>query len=158
MSDETSAIVYSFDVWDDLIHMLAPDILLGKLNCEFIFTQGNYAYQIKGGKDGYLCYKKGYGYNWVLIANWCFYGLYMVIRYREPLWLRPMYQHLFTQMNFVSVSFDDYSIELVGTNGEILRSRRFRLSPPCAFKEVMTEKFGFSQQEAENLKVKFGDC
>jgi len=57
-------------------------------------------------------------------------------------------------MNFVSVTFDDSSIELVGTDGEILRGRRLRLSPPSAFQEVMTSKFGYTEEEAEALKVK----
>jgi hypothetical protein len=145
---------YSFDPSDDAIHGLAAAILLSEQDSESMLTQDKYAYRVRGGKDGYLYYKKRTNDNWVLIANWCFYGLYIVVRYRKPLWLRPMYQNLFAQMNFISVTFHDYSIELVGTDGEILRGRRLRLSPPHALEEVMTEKFGYSKEQVDILKVK----
>jgi hypothetical protein len=154
MLDRASARGYNFDVSDDTIHKFATLILLSEQDSEFTLTQGKYAYQVKGGKGGHLCYKKGTAGNWVLIANWCFYGLYMVVRYRKSLWLRPMYQNLFAKMNFISVTFHDHSIEVVGTDGEILRSRRFRLSPPFALEEVMAEKFGYSKDQVETLKVK----
>lgn len=144
---------YDFDISDDSIHELAPAILLGDRSSEFMLTQGKYAYRVRGGSDGYLYYKKGASDNWILIANWCFYGLYIVVRYRKPVWLKPMYQTLFAKMNFVSVSFFDHSIELVGTEGEILRGRRFRLSPPSALSTVMTEKFGYTQEKIEELKA-----
>jgi hypothetical protein len=57
-------------------------------------------------------------------------------------------------MNFVSVTFFDHSIELVGTEGEILRSRRFRLSPPFALDKVMTGEFGYSEEKIEALRSK----
>jgi len=144
---------HNFEFSDEAIHELAVVILLGKQDSEIVFAQGEYSYKVKGGEDGYLCYRKG-NREWVLIANWCFYGLYIVVRYRKPLWLRPMYESLFAQMNFVSVTFHDYSIELVATDGEILRGRRLRLSPPHALEEVMTEKFGYSPQKVEDLKLK----
>ena len=146
--------VYDFDISDDFIHELAPSILLSEQSSEFTLSQGKYAYRIRGESDGYLHYKKGASDNWILIANWCFYGLYIVVRYRKPVWLKPMYQSLFAKMNFVSVSFFDHSIELVGTEGEILRGRRFRLSPPSALSEVMTEKFSYTQEKVEELKAK----
>jgi hypothetical protein len=65
-----------------------------------------------------------------------------------------MYRSLFAKMNFVSVTLFDHSIELVGTEGEILRSRRFRLSPPFALTKVMTEKFGYSKEKIEALSSK----
>ena len=138
---------------DEAIHELAATILLSKEDAEIVLAQGEYYYKVKGGEDGYLCYRKG-DREWILVANWCFYGLYIVVRYRKPLWLRPMYRSLFNQMNFTSVTFGDSSIELVGTDGEILRGRRLRLCPPSAFREVMTSKFGYTQEEAEALKVK----
>jgi len=144
---------YNLEFSDQAIHELAAAILLSKEDSEIVLAQGEYSYKVKGGEDGYLCYRKG-NRNWVLIANWCFYGLYIVVRYRKPLWLRPMYRSLFNQMNFTSVTFGDSSIELVGTDGEILRGRRLRLCPPSAFREVMTSKFGYTQEEAEALKVK----
>lgn len=144
---------YDFDISDDFIHELAAAILLGERDAEFILSQGKYAYRVKGGKDGHLYYKKRASDNWTLIANWCFYGLYIVVRYRRPVWLKPMYQSLFAKMNFVSVTFLDHSIELVGTEGEILRSRKFRLSTPSALSKVMTEKFGYSQEKVEELKA-----
>jgi len=145
--------VYDFEISDGLIHELAADALVGERNLEFMLTQGKYAYRVKGGNDGHLYYKKGLGDNWTLIADWCFYGLYIVVRYRKPFWLKPMYKSLFSKMNFVSVTFFDHSIELVGTEGGILRSRRFRLSPPSALKKVMTEKFGYTQEKIEELQA-----
>lgn len=145
--------VYDFDISDDFIHELAPSILLSEQSSEFTLSQGKYAYRIRGGSDGYLYYKKGASDNWILIANWCFYGLYIVVRYRKPVWLKPMYQSLFAKMNFVSVSFFDHSIALVSTEREILRSRRFRLSPPFALSKAMTENFGYTQEKAKKLKA-----
>ena len=147
---------YNFNISDEAIHRFASTVLLSRYDSEFILTQGNYAYKVKGGDDGCLCYKKGNSDKWVLIANWCFYGLYIVVRYRKPTWLRPMYKSLFTKMNFVSIAFQDYSIGLVDSEGQTLRSRRFRLSPPSAFDEVMTEKFGYSQEQIQSLKIKAG--
>ena len=154
MSDKAIVRNYNFDISDDAIHEFAPAILLSEQSSEFTLSQGKYTYRVKGGKDGYLYYKKKASDNWILIANWCFYGLYIAVRYRKPLWLRPMYRGLFAQMNFVSVVFHDYGIEAVGIDGESLRGRRLRLSPPFAFEEVMMEKFGYSLQKVEDLKVK----
>jgi len=145
--------IYDFEFSDEAIHELVAAILLSKEDYEIVLAQGEYFYKVKGGEDGHLYYRKG-NRDWVLIANWCFYGLYIVVRYRKPTWLRPLYRSLFKQMNFTSISFLDHSIELVGTGGEILRGRRLRLSPPSAFREVMTRKFGYTEEEAEALKVK----
>jgi len=146
-----------FDVADDSIHKIAATILLSGYDSEFILSQGNYAYQVRGGRGaGHLYYRRKPDSDWVLIANWCFYGAYIIIRYRKPVWLRPMYQSLFTKMHFVSVVFDDYAIELVGSAGETLRSRRFRLSPPSALREVLAEKFGYSEEKAKDLLADLG--
>jgi len=145
---------YSFDIFDDAIHELAPTILLSERSSEFMLSQGKYTYRVRGGRDGSLYYKKRASDNWILIANWCFYGLYIVVRYRRPVWLRSMYRSLFAKMNFVSVTFFDHGVELVGTEGEILRSRRFRLSPPFALTKVMTQKFGYSLEKIEALRSK----
>jgi len=142
-----------FDISDGFIHELTPAILLSGRSSEFVLTQGKYAYRVRGGGDGHLYYRKGIGDNWILIANWCFYGLYIVVRYRKPVWLKPMYRSLFARMNFVSVTFFDDSIELIGTEGEILSSRRFRLSRPSALATVMSEKFGYTQEKIEELKT-----
>jgi len=152
--DKTTAEIYIFDIFDDFIHEFAPAILLSDQSSEFTLSQGKYVYRVKGGRDGYLYYKKRASDNWILIANWCFYGLYIVIRYRKSLWLRSMYRSLFAKMNFVSVTFSDHSVELVGTEGGILRSRRFRLSPPFALSKVMTERFGYSEEKIEALRSK----
>lgn len=149
-------VIEEFCVSDGGIHKLAVAFLLSRCDSEFILTQGDYAYQVKGGDDGHLYYKKGDGAKWVLIANWCFYRLYIVVRYRKPIWLRPMYETLFARMNFVATIFNDYSIEIVGTDGQILRSRRFRLSPPSAFNRVMSEKFGYSEERIQFLKTRVG--
>ena len=146
----------NYDVSDDTIHKFASDVLLGQHYPELILTQGNFAYRVKGGDDGHLYYKKRNSDKWVLIANWCFYGLYIVVRYRKPVWLRPMYESLFTKMNFVSINFQDNIIELVGSDGQTLRSRRFRLIPPSTFNRVMSEKFGYSDEQIELLKTKAG--
>ena len=119
---------------DNTIHNLAVAHLLSGHNSELILTQGGFTYRVKGGDDGYLYYKRGVSNKWVLIANWCFYGLYIVVRYRKAVWLRPMYESLFAEMNFVAITFKDHSIELVDSEGQTLRSRRFRLSPPSALK------------------------
>jgi hypothetical protein len=145
---------HSFNVFDDAIHELTPAILLSEQGPELTLNQGKYAYRVRGGKDGYLYYKKRASDNWVLIANWCFYGLYIVVRYRKPVWLRPMYRSLLAKMNFVSVTFFDHSVELLSTEGQILRSRRFRLSPPSALAKVMTEEFGYSEEKIEALRSK----
>jgi hypothetical protein len=145
--------VYDFDISDGFVHELASAVLLGDWSSEFMLTQGKYTYRVRGGSDGHLYYRKGTSDNWILIANWCFYGLHIVVRYRKPTWLKPMYQSLFTGMNFVSVTFFDHSIELVGTEGEVLRGRKFRLSPPSALSKVMSEKFGYTQEKIEELRA-----
>ena len=147
---------YNFDALDKTIHKFAVAVLLGGYDSEFILTQGNFAYLVKGGKDGHLYYKKGNSNNWILIANWCFYGLYIVVRYRKAIWLRPMYNSLFTKMNFRTITFNDRSIELVSSDGLTLRSRRFRLSPPSAFDKVMLEQFGFPEEKIQCLKAELG--
>jgi hypothetical protein len=146
--------VYDFDISDGFVHELASAILLSERSSEFTLSQGRYVYRVRGGKDGYLYYKKRVSDDWILIANWCFYGLYIVVRFRKPVWLRPMYRSLFAKMNFVSVNFFDHSIELVGTEREILRSRRFRLSPPSALTKVMAREFGYSEEKIETLRSK----
>jgi len=145
---------YNFDISDDFIHELTAAILLGERDTECILTQGKYVYRVRGEKDGHLYYKRRASDNWILIANWCFYGLYIVVRYRKSLWLRSMYRSLFAKMNFVSVTFFDHSIELVDTEGGILRSKRFRLSPPFALNKVMTEEFGYSEEKIRALRSK----
>jgi len=144
---------YNSDVSDETIHKFAATYLLSRYDSELILSRGSFAYRVKGGEDGHLYYKKRNNGDWFLIANWCFYGLYIVVRYRKPVWLKPMYQSLFAKMNFVSVIFFNHSIELVGTEGEILRSRRFRLCPPFALNKVMTEKCGYTQEKVEELKA-----
>ncbi len=146
---------FNFNLDNEAIHELAAVILLSKKDDEIVFGDGQYFYKVKGGENGHLFYRKG-NRDWVLIANWCFYGLYIVVRYRKALWLRPMYRSLFAYMNFVSITFHDYSVELVDINGEILRSRRLRLSPPKALEEVMADKFGYSPQKVKDLKAKVG--
>ena len=153
--DKVTATTFNFETWDETIHQHAANILLGSCESEFILTQGNYSYQVSGGSDGYLNYSK-LGGKWISIANWCFYGLYIVVRYRKPQWLRPMYQHLFTKMNFTSVKFSEYSIGLTTSDGQIMSSRRFRLSPPKAFEKVMSEEFGYSQEKIKPLKTQLG--
>ena len=147
---------YNFDVSDEAIHKFAATLLLSRYDAECILTQGNYTYRVKGGTDGHLYYKKGETDEWILIANWCVYRLYIVVRYRKAIWLRPMYRSLFTRMNFTSITFNDYSIELASSDGQILRSRRFRLSPPLAFDKVMSENFGFCEEKIQLLKQELG--
>ncbi len=154
MPKKSSGENLGLDALDDFIHEPAAIVLLSGRDTGYILTQGKYAYRVRGGSDGYLYYKKGTGDNWVLIANWCFYGLYIVVRYRKPVWLRPMYQSLFAKMNFASVTFHDHSIELVTSNGEILKGGKFRLSPPFAVDQVMSERFGYTPKKVEELVAK----
>ncbi len=149
---ENKTFVINYEASDETIHEFAVAHLLGESNSELTLVQGNYAYKVSGGKGGLLYYRKGAKNDWILIANWCFYGLYIAVRYRKPVWLRPMYKSLFDRMNFVSVAFDDYSIELLGTDGQKLRSRKFRLSPPKALDKVMSEKFGYFEEKIRLLK------
>lgn len=142
-----------FEDGDSLIHGFAVDCLLDQEHKEYLLSQAQYTYRVWGGPDGFLYYRKA-NRDWVLVANWCFYRLYMVVRYRKPLWLRPMYEALFKRMNFVCALFDENAIELLGTDGKIMRSRRFRLSPPLALEKVMTERFGFSLDAVKELKAK----
>ncbi len=79
MRDRIMTTNYNFDVSDEAIHKFATTLLLSRYDAECILTQGNYAYHVKGGDGGYLRYKKGNSDKWVLIANWCFYGLYIVV-------------------------------------------------------------------------------
>ncbi|MBI2830237.1 MAG: hypothetical protein HYX81_03665 [Chloroflexi bacterium] len=146
----------SFDVSDERIHTVAVDILLGERDLQMTLSQGSFAYCVRGGSGGHLYYRKRVNDEWVLIANWCFYGLYIVVRYRKPVRLRPMYETLFTRMHFASVTFEEYSIKLLGSDGEVLRSRRFQLIPPSAFRKVMSEKFGFSEEKIESLQAEMG--
>lgn len=145
-----------FAISNDSVHKFAVSFLLSRYNSELILTQGNFSYKVMGGQSGHLYYKKRNSEEWILIANWCFYGLYIVIRYRKPIWLRQMYTILFSRMNFTSIIFDDYSIELLDTDGQKLRSRRFRLSPPLAFNKVMSEQFNFTEDKIKLLKREFG--
>jgi len=141
-----------FSALDDGIHELAACILFSKWSSEFALNRDKYAYRVRGGGGGYLYYRKTGSDSWTLIAKWCFYGLYIVVYYRKAIWLRPMYRSLFAKMNFVSVNFFEHSIELVGAEGEILRSRRFRLTPPSALTKVMAREFGYSEEKIETLR------
>jgi len=156
VADKTFVENCDFSIFNDTIHELALAVLLSERDTECMLTQDKYTYRVKGGKDGYLFYKKRASDRWILIANWRFYGLYIVVRYRKPIWLRPMYRTLFAKMNYVSVTFFDHSIEAIDKDWEILRSRRFRLSPPFALAEVMTREFGYLQEEIEELEAKQG--
>lgn len=156
MEDSAFTINYNSNVSDESIHKFAVALLLSRYSSEFILMQGDFAYRVSGGKGGYLHYKTRHSDKWVSIADWCFYGLYIVVRYRKPIWLRPMYESLFTKMNFVSVTFQDYSIELVASDGQTLRSRRFRLSPPSAFDKVMSEQFNYPEDQIQFLKREIG--
>jgi hypothetical protein len=156
MEDKTLTINYDSDISDESIHRFAVYLLLSRYDSELILNQGKYKYWVRGGKSGHLYYRKQNSEKWVLIAIWCVYGLYMVIRYRKPVWLRPMYRILFTKMNFVSVIFDEYSIELVDAGGQMLKNRKFRLSPPLAFGEVMSKQFNFSEDKIHLIKSEMG--
>lgn len=153
MRDATVTPAFDFPLKDDAIHSLAAAILLSKEEAEIVIADDNYAYKVKGGDSGHLYYRKLSKEDWILIANWCFYGLYIAIRYRKPLWLRPLYEKLFSEMHFVSVEFGDYSIKLAGTDGEVIKGRKLRLSPPNALREVLREKFHFSPDNIEKLEA-----
>jgi hypothetical protein len=136
------------------IHNIAAGILLSNNKNEVLLTNSSYHYLVNGGGGGCLYYKKSNWSSWVLIANWCFYGLYIIIRYRKPIWLRNLYIDLFTKMNFISISFLENSIELIAEDGAKIKSRRFNLMPPRAIDNIMKDKFNFSDQDIEDLKKK----
>ncbi len=156
MEDKIFTIDFNYDISNESIHKFAVSFLLGRYDSELILMQGDFSYKVSGGQDGHLYYNKHNREKWILIANWCFYRLYMVVRYRKPIWLRKMYSILFSRMNFTSITFDDYSIELLCSDGQKLRNRRFRLSPPLAFDKVMSEQFNFTESKIELLKKEFG--
>ena len=58
MEDRTFVINHKFDISDETIHKFAVAVLLSKHDSEFILTQGEFAYQVKGGDSGYLYYKE----------------------------------------------------------------------------------------------------
>ncbi len=136
------------------IHELAVSILLSNNKEEIILKEPKYEYLVSGGGGGALYYRKGTWDYWVLIANWCFYGLYIFVRYRKPLWLRPMYEILFKRMNFLTVEFFDNSIQLLTTEGTFLKSRRFSLTPKGALEKVMKRLFNWSEEETQKGKEK----
>jgi hypothetical protein len=153
MPDRPVARSRDFDTSGEVIHRLAAATLLGDEESELTLTDGTYSYLVRGGENGHLYYGKAPGGDWISIANWCFYGLFVVVRYRRPLWLRPMYRSLFAQMNFVSVDFYDHGIQLIGRSGEVLKGRRLRLSPPSALEKVMIGRFHYAPEKVQELKL-----
>ena len=133
------------------IHNKAVSILLDReRKKEEVTLNGiNYSYLVCGSNNGYLYYKKNTQKNWILVANWCFYGFYIIVRYRKPLWLRPMYEILFKAMNFVHITFLENSIELLTTDGTFLRSRRHKFIPPGSLERVLSNQFGYSKEKSE---------
>ncbi len=144
---------------NDSIHQKAAAILVGDSPAESLLQDGEYSYRVSGSGGGHLFYKKQFKNgtaHWILIANWCFYGAYIVIRYRKRPWLQPMYRALFRTMGFPFISFNQYNIEAVDRAGRTVRSRRFQLTRPGGFKQVFQEKFNFSNEEAEKVTRELG--
>lgn len=135
----------AFNVGDLRIHDVAVDVLLGSGTKEVELRQGDFAYCVKGGDAGHLQYRKKGIRDWVLVANWCFYGAYVVVRYRKVVWLRPMYEHLFSAMNYTILAFGLHSIELLANDGSILTCRQRSFSPPGALRAVLEKKLGFDE-------------
>lgn len=125
-----------FDRNDSSIHEFAAYALLTKPKESIILQQSPYAYELDPGS---LYYKKESYRDWVLVANWCLYGAYILIRYKRAVWLKPFYEALFKRMNFLHVSFNKYCIEVLDTNGHFRSSRIFRLSPPGGLEVALSE-------------------
>ncbi|GER92538.1 hypothetical protein A45J_0254 [hot springs metagenome] len=152
LDDKLYEIDFGYNI--NAIHEWAVSILFSDEKEELILKSINYEYRVSGGKGGHLFYKRLSWNRWILIANWCLYGAYMVVRYRKPVWLRPMYEMLFRSMNFSSICFHNNVIELHMPDGCILRIRRLRLSPPNSPDIVLKERFNFSKEKIATLKAK----
>ncbi len=138
------------------IHRTAVDLLLGMDEETHELTLGEFGYLAKGGKGGSLSYRRGRDGRWVLIANWFFYDAFIAVRYRKALWLRPLYDYLFARMNYRILAFDTYSIRLLGSEGELLKGRLFRLSPPGTLRTVLADRFSFQPEQISQLEADIG--
>lgn len=148
---DTTYVHREFPEHDKSLHSAAAELLLSKKKCRYILKQGLYSYKIEGGTDGCLYYRKGSSGDWIDIARWGFYGAYLRVLYRKPFWLRPMYESLFTKMNFASVTFGEYSISVTDTEGNTIHHRRFRLIPPGAMTKMLVDRFRFTEEHAERV-------
>ena len=154
MEKATSVKSLTFNSGDSSIHQFAAYGLLSKSKEEFVLRQGACTYKLCWGG---LYYKKESYSSWVLIANWCFYDAYILIRYKRAVWLRPLYEALFKRMNFLHISFNKYCIEVLDTNGHFQSSRIFRRSPPGGLQSAMAEVYASIDKtilkELENKKL-----
>jgi hypothetical protein len=151
MASDVSYIELEFANDDERLHAAAADLVISKKSPRCILKQGPYSYKIEGGTGGSLCYRKGNTGDWIDIARWVFYGASLTVIYRKPSWLRPMYERLFTNMNFASVGFGEHTISVTDIQGETMRHKRFHLIPPGAMTKVLVDKLHFTQQHAERL-------
>jgi hypothetical protein len=150
MSD-VSYIELEFAHDDKRLHAAAADLVISKKSPRCILKQGAYSYKIEAGTGGSLCYRKGSTGDWIDVARWVFYGACLTVIYRKPLWLRPMYERLFANMNFCSVDFGEHTISVTDTQGKTMRHKRFRLIPPGAMTKVLVDKLRFTEERAERL-------
>jgi hypothetical protein len=151
MASDVSYVELEFADDDRRLHAAAADLVISKKSPGCILKQAPYSYRIEGGTGGSLSYRKGSTGDWIDIARWVFYGASLTVIYRKPSWLRPMYERLFTNMNFASVQFGEHTISVTDTQGKTMRHKRFHLIPPGAMTKVLVDKFHFTQQHAELL-------
>jgi hypothetical protein len=151
MASDVPYIELEFADDDERLHAAAADLVISKKGPRCILKQGPYSYKIEGGTGGSLCYRKGNTGDWIDVATWVFYGAWLTVIYRKPSWLRPMYERLFTNMNFASVKFGEHTIGVTDTQGRTMRHKRFRLIPPGAMTKVLVDKFHFTQDHADRL-------
>jgi len=148
---DTPYVHLEFAEHDKSLHSAAAELLLSKKEHRYILKEGLYSYKIDGGTSGCLYYRKGTRGDWIDIARWGFYGAYLRVLYRKPLWLRPMYESLFTKMNFTSVTFSEHTIGVTDTEGDTIHHKRFRLIPPGAMTKMLVDKFRFTEEHAQRL-------
>jgi len=148
---DTPYVHLEFAEHDKSLHSAAAELLLSKKEHRYILKEGLYSYKIDGGTSGCLYYRKGTRGDWIDIARWGFYGAYLRVLYRKPLWLRPMYESLFTKMNFTSVTFSEHTTGVTDTEGDTIHHKRFRLIPPGAMTKMLVDKFRFTEEHAQRL-------
>lgn len=129
-----------FAMNDLTIHDHAVNILLGpdKQQCEL--RQGQYSFLVGAGS---LYYRKG-NRDWALIANWVLYRTWLIVRYRQSAWLKPMYGRFFERIGYKVLAFKRYTVEVRDRRGTHMSGRRFNFSPPQALETMLKEKFGFT--------------
>jgi hypothetical protein len=154
LSRVSDKVNYTFLPLDDSIHGCAIETFLGQDVRETVFKQRQFAYKAQGGEGGYLCYKSGVNGDWILLADWYSYGLFLTVRYRKSPWLRIFYEKLFEKMEFFSVDYCSDGFELVRIDGSILKGRKLNLSPPGYLEKYLSDNFRLRPTEVGKIRSK----